>query len=144
MPDLTSLNEFTGAAIGISALLGAAVGWVKVLRPRWRNTRQEVIAVKTALIGRDEIRDPVTNELLSPAQEGIGVRQARTEGQMAILTDAVAKIADSHQRLENHEGRIKALEEAAVERVVSRVESAQMFQAMDSAIRATPPSELDE
>ncbi len=144
MPDLTSLNEFTATAGSALALLGVVVTWVKVLRPRWRKAHQEVVAVKTALIGRDEIRDPVTNELLSPAQEGIGVRQARTESQMEILTDAVAKIADSHLRLENHEGRLKALEDAAVERVVSKVESAQMFQAMESAIKATPPPAIDE
>ena len=45
---------------------------------------------------------------------------------------------DQHVRLEDHEGRIKALEVASVERIVSRAESAAGWRAMEAAALATP------
>ena len=65
---------------------------------------------------------------------------------MELLTVTVTKLVDQQAYLralqsvvDGHDNRIAALEEAAVERVVSRVESAQMFQAMDTAMKSTPP-----
>ena len=67
---------------------------------------------------------------------------------MELLAVTVTKLVDQqiHQqalekRVDAIEQRTRALEDAAVERVVSKVESAQMFQAMDTAIKAKPPTD---
>jgi hypothetical protein len=113
MPDLTSLNEFTGTALGLGALIALIAGWVKVVRPKWRAFWRKVTQFIDAIIGREAIVHPDTGRELVPAQPGIALRlmdqeqHMRDQGQqMEILTNAVAKIADSHERLEHHAVRL--------------------------------------
>lgn len=120
----------TGAAC--AALAG---GW-RFLRPKVQAVRHKGVAVTDAILGRPAHYDSITGQELLPAVPGIGVRLAFQEEQMSLLTASVSRIADSHERLENHESRIKHLEEAAVERVVTRAESAQAFRAMEAAFNA--------
>jgi hypothetical protein len=68
----------------------------------------------------------------------VGVRLAATEEHLGVLAQAVATIAESHVRLEDHETRIVALEVASVERIVSRAESAAGWRAMEEAVKAQP------
>jgi hypothetical protein len=60
---------------------------------------------------------------------------------MGVLTDAVAKLADSSLRLDDHEGRLKRLEEGVVERVVTRAESTAAWRAVEAI--ATHPEHDD-
>lgn len=131
-------NEAVALALGITALLGVFVGWVRWVRPKIRNGRREVVAVRDAILGRDAIHDSITGKEIEPALPGMGVRMAHQEQQMQILTEAVAKIADSHLALENLEKRVKVLEDARMERVVSRAESANAWRAIAAAHEAGP------
>lgn len=131
-------NEAVALALGVAALLGVLVGWVRWVRPKIRRGRREVTAVRDAILGRDAITDSITGKEIEPALPGMGVRMAQQEQQMAIITDAVAKIADSHLRLESLESRVKVLEDARVERVVTQVESAQAWRAIANAHDADP------
>jgi hypothetical protein len=78
------------------------------------------------------------------------MRLADQARDLSLLTESVAAIAKSHARLDDldiarldHENRIVKLEEAAVERVVTRAESAAAFRAMEAAVKAQPDEEPD-
>lgn len=151
-PSLTDASELIALALGVVALAGVIAGWLKWVRPRLQSARQDAIAMRDSIIGRDAVVDTITREEIAPAVPGIGVRMANQEEftkaqahQMELLTGAVAKIADSHEQLAKHAalldelgGRVRALEEASVERVVARAESAAAWKAIEAATLATP------
>lgn len=145
MPDFTSINAFTGAALGLIALLSAIAGWAKLIRPKWRGFKGDVTAGRDALLGRDAIIDSITGKELAPALPGIGQRMAAQEQSTELLVVTVTKLV-AHQehaeklekRVDNHDDRLKALEEAAVERVVAKAESTAAWRAMEAATKATP------
>lgn len=114
------------------AVLTAAFAFFKWVRPRLQRVVSDVRAGRDALVGRDAVHDSITGRVISPELPGIGVRMATTETQMTLLTDAVAKIADSHVLLEDHGRRIKALEAGSVERVAARVESTSAWRAVEA------------
>lgn len=150
MPDLTSINAFTGTTLTVAALLSLVVGWIRWVRPRYRNGKRTFTAVVDTLVGREAIVDPITQRELAPAIKGVGARMEATEQeqkeqsrQLAVMAQAVAKIAESHVQLDQHEQRIRALEEAAVERVASRAESIAAWRAMEAATLATPDVVVD-
>lgn len=135
---IDNTDRVVGLILALVTLSGIVLGWIRVIRPRIHRGRKEVVAVRDAILGREAITDSITGKELAPAVPGMGVRMATTEENLRILADAVAKIADSHLRLDDHESRIKNLEDARVERVVNRVESAQAWRTIEKAIDADP------
>lgn len=142
--NLAEVSATTGLALSLCALLAVLGGWLRWIRPRWRNGRREITAVRDAILGREAQFDSITGKEISPALPGMGVRMAHQEQQMELITSAVARLAETHERLENHESRIKKLEDAAVERVVARAESAAAWRAMEAAHLAEAPLTLDD
>lgn len=149
-PDFYALDDWSAWIITIGAVFTVLMGFFRWVWPRWRAFWNKIGGVSDAILGREAIVDRVTGKELVPAQPGLGVRQANQEQQMELLTVTVTKLVDQQDYLQalsrvvdGHDDRITALEDAAVERVVSKVESAHMFQAMDSAIKATPPPESE-
>jgi hypothetical protein len=126
---------------GILVLTGLAA-WLRWVRPRIQKTRGEVVAIRDSILGRDPIVDTITGREIEPALPGIGVRMAANEHNLERLTDAVSQIAQSHARLENHEERIVQLEAGAVERVMTKAESAAAWRAI--AAVAGEPDEAPE
>lgn len=105
--------------------------------------------MRDAILGRDPVTDSITGKELAPALPGIGVRMEHQERQMETLTQAVRTIADTQvtvaaiqQEVADHRGRIRRLEEATVERVVSRAESAAAWRAMEAAANGDQTDEL--
>jgi len=133
-----------GLAVAAATLAGILYAAFLKARAAWRRGHRETVAVRDAILGRDAIIDTITRKELAPALPGIGQRMANTEAQMAVITEAVAKLADTHQRLDKHEQRIEKLEAASVERIVTRAESAQAFRAMEAAINATPDEDAPQ
>lgn len=140
-------------ALVVSAvsLITALGGWWRWGRPRIEQAKQEATAMRDAILGRDPVIDSITGRELAPALPGIGVRQARTEDQMILLTEAVSKIADSHVRLAHIETRVDRLDQdvedlkaGALERIIARAESTQAWSAVEAAVRSTPPDQIDE
>lgn len=118
--------------------------WVKAIRPRLRKTRATFGAVVETLVGREQIRDKATGKILVEAQPGLGVR-------MATIEDAVVKLSDTDVRvraLENRqaavEQRVTTLEDARVERVVTKAESAQMLGLVNAEREARGTEHTDE
>lgn len=147
MGDLGHATQVIDAAVGLATLLVIVFGWVRFVRPRLAKATAEVTAVRDSILGRDEIRDSITGRVLAPSLDGMGVRQERTEDQVATLvlsqrqlTETVNRLAEQQQRLDNHEARITKLEEAAIERIVTRADSALGW----AAVRAVANSGADE
>lgn len=91
-------------------VVGALVGWFKWALPRYRRFTYKATAAVDSLVGREEIRDSITGQLLLPALPGIGVRMASTEGHVAKLAEAVSALAQTHHRLDDHDERLRRLE----------------------------------
>lgn len=143
--------EQVGVAATVVALVSALAGWWRWGRPRLEKAKQEATAMRDAILGREPVVDTITGRELAPALPGIGVRMATTEEQMALLTDAVAKIADSHVRLAHIETRVDELavdvaelKAGTLERVIARAESASAWSAVEAAVKAQPPEEIEE
>jgi uncharacterized coiled-coil protein SlyX len=152
VPDLDhlTLGQAMAGFLLLTTVLGAVGAWWKWLLPRWRDLVADVRKARDSIVGRDAIVDSITDEVRVPALPGIGVRMAHQEQQMELLTVTVTKLVDQQvhqqrleQRVDAHDNRIKKLEEAQVERVVSRVESTAAFRAIEEAIKATPDAEGD-
>lgn len=143
--------EDIALAATVVGLISALAGWWRWGRPRIEKARQDGAAMRDAILGREPVIDSITGRELAPALPGIGVRMATTEEQMMLLTEAVAKIADSHVRLEHIETRVDGiaadvadLKAGAMERIMARAESAQAWSAVEAAVKATPAEQIDE
>lgn len=137
---MDSADRAAGLVLTLIGIIAAVVAWLRWVRPKLRRGTEEVVAVRDAILGREALRDSITGREIQPALPGMGVRMAHQEeqsrdqrAQLQILTDAVTKIADSHELLNNIERRVAALEDAAVERVVTKVESAEAWRAIAAA-----------
>lgn len=140
------MNEWTPGEIVSRIILGAAL--LGALAVIWRATRRGRAAVheikndgrriRDSILGRPATVDSITGKELAPALPGIGQRMDTVERAVIALADQHLKLDNHEARLEDHAVRIQALEEASVERVVSRVESAQAWSAMEAAINSDP------
>lgn len=142
-----SLILLTAAVIGALGII-----WKVVVRGRstWRSAHAVFTKIVDTLVGREAVVDTITGEEKLPALPGIGVRMAHQEQQMELLAITVTKLVDQQvhqtqlaQRVDEHDDRLRVLEAAQVERVITRAESAQAWQAMEAAINSTPPP-IDE
>lgn len=143
--------EHIALAATVVGLITALGGWFRWGRPKVEKARQDGAAMRDAILGRDPVVDSITGRELAPALPGIGVRMATTEEQMLLLTEAVAKIADSHVRLEHIETRVNGIEAdvadlkaGTMERIMARAEAAQAWSAVEAAVQATPPEQTEE
>ena len=142
---MNEAGDWLTFTLALCGLLTVLVGWLKWVRPRYRRGRTQFVAARDSIIGRPAVYDSITGAEREPALPGVGVRLANTEEHLGTLAQAVATLAESHALLEdhtlrisNHEDRIKDLEEARVERIVGKVESAAAFRAMEAATKAQP------
>ncbi len=133
MPDLLSnFDALTTSLVGAFAFLAAVAGFFRWVRPGVRALVKDFRAGRDALVGRDAIHDTITGREIVPALPGIGVRMDTTENQMKQLATALATLVDNSHRLDDLEPRVTKLEEAAVERVVARAESASAWRAIEA------------
>jgi len=132
---LTEPTQIGTTIVAIAATLGAlAICWRYVRRGwrAWRAARTKATAVMDAILGRDAILDSITGEEIAPALPGMGVRLAQQEQQMELITAAVTSLASQKDALNDHERRIKALEDAALERVAAKTEATAAWRAVEA------------
>lgn len=99
----------------IAAILTAAAAILVVARAVWKRMEHwsaTATKVSDVLLGREAIYDSITGEEISPALPGIGNRMSTQEEQMELLTKAVSTLSQNHTRIDDHERRIQALEDA--------------------------------
>lgn len=145
LSDAARLGDWSAWLVVVGGAVAVLLGFFRWVWPRWKAFRNKVGGIFDVILGSEAIVSRVTGKELVPAQEGIGVRQARSEQQMELLTVTVTKLVDQQDYLQalsrvvdGHHDRLTALEEAAVERVVTKAESTAGWRAMEAAIKATP------
>lgn len=145
--DTQQLVALAGSAL---AALAALTGWLRWVRPRYKAASNKVWGALETLTGRDAIIERSTGRVIDPPLPSMGVRLETLEVKTDDLTAIVASIAKSHAvmdnhelRLQDHDTRIEKLEAAAVERVVSKAESAAAWRAMEAVARPDPPEFTD-
>lgn len=126
--------ERTFTALGILAIVVPV--WLKWGRPTAKALVKDFRAGRDALVGRDAVLDSMSGRELAPALPGIGKRMENFEQALTTLAENAVTLADNQKVLLNHESRIMALEEGAVERIVSRAETTAAFGAMEAALRS--------
>lgn len=138
---LENLNAATGSALSVCALLAVVASWMKWIRPHIRKTREDGVAIRDAILGRDPIIDSITKKEIAPALPGIGQRMATVEQALVTFAQNQHDLEELRSRVDGHDARIEALETGTVERVVTKVESAAAWRAMEAAVLATPDEE---
>jgi hypothetical protein len=127
---LPDLLPAAGVAVGI---VGAAYGTWRRFRP---GVRRATAAID-ALVGKEAVTDRSGN-VIEAAQPGLVHRVATVEEAVVEIRHVVELWTETQRRLDQHDGRIKALEDARVERLVSQAESAHMWRAVaDNAANDT-------
>lgn len=133
---LTLAETIATALAAILGLLALVWGWATRIKPKIRRVADVWDGLVELLFGRpEEPENPITGAPAVPPVLGIGPRLATTEvvlGQqreeLSVLTKAVAKLVDNEHRLTALEHRVTVLEDARVEQVVAKAESAAMWQ----------------
>ena len=148
---MSDAQDWVTFLLALATLLGVLIGWLHLVHPRILRGRSEVTAIRDSILGRDAIVDSITGREIEPALPGVGVRLAATEEHLGVLAESVASLVLMHERIDRVEmhdkvqdGRIDKLEEASVERIVSRAESAAGWRAMEEAIKAEPDVVVDD
>jgi hypothetical protein len=132
------MSNVSGWIITAGASTAVLAAWWRWLRPRWVSFKYTAKEFRDAILGRPPVLHPDTGKQLAPAVPGIGARQANMEGQLVVLTQAVASLANQGQRLDDHERRLGVLEEAAHERTIARTETVELLRTIETAMK-TPP-----
>lgn len=143
--NVAAFNVLITFALSVIALCGALLSWVRWGRPRWQNIVSDVRGIRDAMLGRDAIVDSITKKEIEPALPGIGVRMAHQEEKTDRITGTLEKLVDQqetliklHERVDGIDGRVRKLEEGAVERIVTRAESAEAFRAIQAVAGQNP------
>ena len=127
---MTDMQQAVTLVVGAIAIVAAIVGFFRWGLPKYRAARRTTRKVVATLVGTEEVRDPITNQLIRPAQPGVGV-------QVSDLRLAVTKLVEQQANTEALQGqvldldkRVSELEAARAERVVTQIESAEMWRAV--------------
>jgi cell division protein FtsB len=132
----------TGAVLsvllGMVALLGAAAGWLRWVRPRLSVLRAKFVQATDSLIGREEQRDSITGRVIAPALPGIGVRMENVERSIESIATLLKSQHTQDQRLDalEHrndaiEHRVQQLEDGTIERIAAKAESVAAWRAVE-------------
>lgn len=140
---IIQIEQAVTLALGLAALAGVIVGWIKWVRPKVRKAHEESVAIRDAILGRDAIRDSITGKEMVPALPGIGMRMATVEQALITLADNQKRLLELEEAHNDHDTRITALEQGALERTVARVESLQAYKVMEAAIKADSQASSD-
>lgn len=143
---MNDLRDRIELALAILALLGIIVGWLKVVRPRWRKGTERVTAALDTIAGRPPVVDSITGKELAPELPSIGKRMESVEGSVSRLVEVIEGQHKQDQRLDDHERRLQQLEEQVIERVASKAESVAAWRAVEAVAKGADPTipELEE
>lgn len=139
MIDLSSLSDNVGWVV---AIVGGLVTLAVLARKGWRKARRAITKggqVIDTLVGREAVVHPETGKELIPATVGIGARMVRLEDAFLTLVNQGDRISALEHTQIKHDDAIEELKAASMERVITRAESTQAWQTIESAINAQPP-----
>ena len=150
---LDRTNDIVGLALGLLALLGALLGYLRWVRPRLKRAVGTWVQLRDSLIGREEQRDSITGRKILDELPGIGVRmdnfergQQQTQKALEHIATLIESQQQQDQRLDTVERRVDALEQAAIERVATKAESVAMWRGVEAIAKQSDPAtpEIEE
>jgi hypothetical protein len=100
--------------------------------------RKLMTSIAEALMGRSEQKDRA-GKVFRPAEPGLVHRVGTLEQAIGVLANQETRLARLESNDSSNHGRLTALEDAAVERVATKVESIAAWQAMEAAHNSPPP-----
>lgn len=143
---MSSIQQYVTLIVGCGAVVGLIYGAYRWVAPRARRVATRVGGAMDAIGGRPPVVDRSTGRELAPAMPPLGVRLDRFEqGQdrlALVVTDLTDLIRDQRaqdNRLDDHDLRITTLEQASLERTITRAESAAMLNLVAQEAAADPP-----
>lgn len=116
---------------GVTLILGL-IGVVGAAYATWRRFRPGVrraSAALDAIIGKEAVVDR-SGKVMEPSQPGLVHRVATVEEAVVEIRHVVALWNETQHTLNDHANRIKALEDARVDRLIAQAESAHMWRAV--------------
>lgn len=122
-------NELAYAATLLSVVGGAIAVWVFV-RPAVKRSR----AVADAILGEESVHDRAGREI-QPARPGLVSRVGSVEHTLALLVETNARLENHEGRLDGHDAAIRELQEQALERIVTKAESASAWRAVEAVAK---------
>lgn len=132
------MPDYLAAGASLVLILTAIVAWFRWARPKWTVFKKDATAARDSILGREATHDSITGKEILPALPGIGQRVASLEENTAVMASAVRSLADTHQRLDSHDERIRRLERGSSERELARTESIELLRTIDNAIKSDP------
>lgn len=112
-------------------------GWAKVAGPRVKRQWNRLVGFVEAIAGRDAIVDKASGIEKAPAVPPLGVRLASIDDTMQKLVVVIESNHDAHKRIDSVVADVAVLKvdvdglkTAAVERIVTKSESAEMWRAI--------------
>lgn len=139
--------EQTGVLVGIAAslvvVLGAVFGWLRWVQPKIRHGLARGGAALDTVVGREAIVDNITGRELAPALPSIGKRMESMEGTVSRLVEVIEGQHQQDKRLDDHERRLKQLEDGTIERIAAKAESVSAWRAVEAVAKSTPPDEIE-
>ncbi|GAA4117353.1 hypothetical protein GCM10022215_17880 [Nocardioides fonticola] len=115
-------KDWLDYGLTVGAFVVLLAGWYRWGLPRWRRWRRDVVAVRDALVGRDELVDTITGEVRAPALPGIGVRMAAVEESNADLRTALHTLTQTTEVLSATVTKL-ASQDAAIISLTRKVET---------------------
>lgn len=152
--NLFGLSEVASALLVIGTFIGALIGLVVKIRPRWRKAWARVGAALDTIAGRGPITDSITGREIQPALPSIGVRMELVEVASIETRQAINHIAtllevqkELTQRVDGHDDQfevvgqeIAQLKEQAIERIAGKAESISAWRAVEAVAKNVDPT----
>lgn len=140
------LGDFATLAVAVVVVVGGLAAWLKWVRPKWRVVTRFLGRIDETINGRDPVHDSY-GRVTAPAIPPLAEQQSTLQQQMGELTAAVSTLVSHREEIESirvdHEltkARVSKLEAAAVERIVTRAESAAGWRAIEAVAKDEDPA----
>lgn len=118
---ITALNWI----LAVFAIIGMVYAGWRTVRPAVRL----VMAAIEAILGTEPVKDR-GGKVIAPAQPGLVHRVTSVEEAVVEFRHMVGLLTEVQGRLDRHDERLRAIELASVERIVTKAESAAAWQAI--------------
>lgn len=120
-------------------LLGSAITVWVFIRPMVKRSG----AVADAILGEEPVHDRAGREI-QPARPGLVSRVGSVEHAVALLVETNTRLENHEDRLDGHDKAIKELQEQAIERIVTKAESASAWRAVEAVAKQADPPAVED
>ena len=108
---------------------GGVLGWWWRKQPEREAARARNAAVADAILGEEAVRDR-SGEVIQPSRPGLVHRVGTVEEAVIKMGDLAGLITEALRRIDTIDSRVQVLEHAAMEKIVTKAESAAMWKVL--------------